>query len=460
MKLVKMSLVAAMLVGASAYALDDVKVTGEAKLWYQTADFNAIDFALGKTLAGVMGTTPALGEEDMFAQASSIGDASLNINVSGKVGSAVTVNVGVTALDTLGLENNLVSYTAAGTYNADGTPTAAMYVTGPASFSYDPTADIGKGVAELVSAQWWASQANVIVNLGKTTAVLGRQALDTPLAFTEKWNVVQNTFDAAVIVNGDIPNTTLVAAYVGKENSMHGGGTVAHDGEFHSYADNIGNALGLSGTGGAYAVAAVFAGIPDTTIQGWYYNVMELATAYWLQADAKVMGMLDVGAQFANVEPDQATGADANTAYALKVAGSFAGVNVSAAYSSVSDDNLAVGFNNVSTQRQTKLYTGAGLNGQLLAVGGLGVHGFDNALVNVAAPDTDAYTIGASTAVAGVTLLGEYTSTSSDTFGDKNTWALAAATNVLGVDLLAGYTSADLDIVDVAAIRVVAGLKF
>lgn len=444
MKLVKMSLAAAMLMGASAYALDDLKVSGEAKLWYQTHDFEAIPFYAAGSLA----------DGDLFDKASSIGDAALSVGVSGKAGSAVSFNVELTALDTLGLENNLVSYTAAGTENSDNSVVAG-----------------NQGVPELVSTQWWASQANVIVTLGKTTAVLGRQALDTPLAFTEKWNVVQNTFDAAVIVNGDIPNTTLVAAYVGKENSALGNGTVTHDGEFHSYASNVGqyveDNLGITNrAGGAYAVAAVFAGIPDVTLQAWYYNVLEVASAFWLQADAKVMGMLDVGAQYASVDLDALNaGADANDAFALKVGGSFSGVNLNASYSSVSDDNPYVGFNNVTTQHQTKLYTGAGLNGMLLANG---------IAVNVAAPATDAWTIGASTAVAGVTLLAEYTSaekettttsgglmpTTTTTTTDMSTWAIAAVTNVLGIDLLAGYTSADLDGADVAAIRVTAGLKF
>ena len=425
MKLVKMSLAAAMLMGASAYALDDVKVSGEAKLWYQTHDFDAVSYYAAGALA----------DGDLFDRKASIGDASLAVGVSGKAGSAVSFNVEVTALDTLGLENNVVSYTAAGTENADGTTVA-----------------LNQGVPELVSTQWWASQANVIVTLGKTTAVLGRQALDTPLAFTEKWNVVQNTFDAAVIVNGDLPNTTLVAAYVGKENSALGKGTVNHDGEFQSYAANVANAYGIAGAGGAYAVAAVFAGIPDVTLQGWYYNVLEIADAFWLQADGKILDTgLSFGAQYANVDLEPTgLGLDANSAYAFKLGYSVAGVNLDASYSSVSDDNPVVGVNNVTTQNQTKLYTGAGLNGMLLAQGGL---------VNVAAPDTDAFSIGASTTAMGATLLAEYTSAETGS-ADLSAWAVAAVANVVGIDVLAGVTGGDLDGTDVTAVRITAGLKF
>ena len=415
MKLVKMSLAAAMLMGASAYALDDVKFNGEAKLWYQTND--AIDAVTGLPSS----------DADLFGQSSSIGGASFVLGMTGKASETVSFNLEATAFDTLGLENNLVSNVAA-TGSAD--------------------------------TQWWVSQANLAIKLGNTTAVLGRQTLDTPLAFTEKWNVVKNTFDAAVVVNGDIPNTTLVAAYVGKENSALGGQTVATDGAFASYGSSLnGNGLFTNPTDtaqGAYAVGAVFAGIPNNTLQGWYYNVNELATAYWLQVDGKVdlgneMG-LTYGVQFANVSPDLA-GVDANTAYALKVGYSVSGVNMFAAYSDVSDDNAAVGMNNVSTQNQTKLYTGAGLNGMLLAQG---------SHINVAAPDTTAWTVGVDTTVSGVTLMAEYTADTTGTAPevDQSMWAVAAVTNVAGIDLLAGVTAGDTGAIDVTAVRITAGLKF
>ena len=40
MKLGKLSLVAVMALGTSAYALDNIKVNGEAKVWYQTSEFS------------------------------------------------------------------------------------------------------------------------------------------------------------------------------------------------------------------------------------------------------------------------------------------------------------------------------------------------------------------------------------------------------------------------------------
>ena len=40
MKIVKMSLAAAVLVGASAFAIDNVKVSGDAQVFYSTSDGN------------------------------------------------------------------------------------------------------------------------------------------------------------------------------------------------------------------------------------------------------------------------------------------------------------------------------------------------------------------------------------------------------------------------------------
>jgi hypothetical protein len=54
---------------------------------------------------------------------------------------------------------------------------------------------------------------------GKTIAKIGRQTLDTPLAGGDDNYMIPNLFQAGVLINQDIPQTTLVAAYV---NGMMG----------------------------------------------------------------------------------------------------------------------------------------------------------------------------------------------------------------------------------------------
>ncbi|HLD22761.1 MAG TPA: hypothetical protein VJA83_02385, partial [Sulfuricurvum sp.] len=93
MKLVKMSLAAAVLLGASAFALDNVKVNGDAKVFYSTND---------------SGTAT---NSDMFDQSNSAADTALRLGVTGDLLKGVSFGVTGYAVSTLGLENNLVANT-------------------------------------------------------------------------------------------------------------------------------------------------------------------------------------------------------------------------------------------------------------------------------------------------------------------------------------------------------------
>jgi hypothetical protein len=229
--------------------------------------------------------------------------------------------------------------------------------------------------------------------MGKTTAKVGIQELNTPMVFTEKWNVVNNTFQAIVLVNNDIKDVTLVGAYVGKDNSSMtgaGGTVVNYDGEFESFH------------GGAYAFGAV-AKIAGVNAQAWYYNADNVGNAatsrtgldaYWLEADTKIADMVFLGGQYAGTDLDN--GGDIN-AWAVKAAVDVAGVNLYAAYSNVDDDgaNATVGFSNLSTGDKTKLYTGTA---SIYADG-----------ATVANEDTKAWKVGVKGSVAGFGLGLEYT---------------------------------------------------
>ena len=69
----------------------------------------------------------------------------------------------------------------------------------------------------------WISQAYLTYGIGNTSIKVGRQELPkslSPFAFSEGWNVFKNTFEAALVVNTDIPDTTLVGAYVNRANGV------------------------------------------------------------------------------------------------------------------------------------------------------------------------------------------------------------------------------------------------
>lgn len=440
MKLTKLSLVAVMALGTSAFAIDNVKVNGEVKLWYQTTETEGTATAA---------TTNGL---DFFEDgANSSAHVKLSVGATADLVQNLSAGVKATALTTLGLENNLVGSTFTAKIDADGT-------------SHQKTTDMSS-----LNDQSWIEELWLAYTAGKTTAKVGRQALSTPLAFSEDWNAADNTFEAAVLLNNDLPDTTLVGAWVGKHNGVGLLGdpdaaattyvsprntTVAYEGTF-----------GTFGTDGAYAAAAINKSIPNTTVQAWYYNVCQIADAYWLQADTKVLGMVNLGAQFAGMNPDNVADDRSTEMVAIKAAVDVAGVNVYGAYSSVSDGTL--GFANVATGDKTMMYTG------------LASVYFDGEIVS--APDTDAWKIGASTKlVPGVMLAASYGEAETGNNGgtaapfgglsvqdnDYSAWDIVAKTKVGPVDITAIYTeferenASGVKTLDNALFRVIASLKF
>ena len=139
MKLTKISLSAVVALGlsSSAFAVDfggvnNVKVNGQAKLYYETKDVD------GKN-------------NDLFDQKASTGQAVLKLGVTGNYGKAMGFGLTSYAIDTLGLENNLVSGTRVGKTKAAGTT------------SGDP-----------LDTQWWFGEAYITYKMGNTLAKIGR----------------------------------------------------------------------------------------------------------------------------------------------------------------------------------------------------------------------------------------------------------------------------------------------
>ncbi len=329
MKLVKMSLVAALVMGASAFAIDNVKVNGDAKLFYSTDN---TDKPAGTAKDG------------LFGEANSVGDTALRVAVTGDLLKNVSFGATGYAVSSLGLENNLVDNTWAGSRNG-----------------FKDSAWMGE--------LWLAGTA------GKTTAKVGRMELDTPLVFSEKWSIVPNTFNAAVVMNQDIPNTTLIGAWIGQGNGLNL--NTGSDNNNTVGWDYMGKEFGTFGSRGAYIAGVINNSFKPLVAQAWYYNVTDIADAFWLQADwdCQLLKDVKVGAQYAHIDPDAAA-SKTSTAYAVKVA--YSGIKdltLSAAYSTTDDDgtvriaNFATDtngrYNSTSSAKfaaQTKLYTEAWWN--------------------------------------------------------------------------------------------------
>ncbi|MCB4778306.1 MAG: hypothetical protein LGB53_01580 [Sulfurovum sp.] len=307
MKFTKLSLVAILAVSA-AFAADNGKVSGDARLYYGTTTDDT-----------------ASPKQDLFGKANSIGDVAARVDYTRSLmGGALTLNTGLQGLSTLGLESELVG----GTW-------------------------VGHGAGAVQDA-YWIDTFNAQIQLRKNvTVTIGRQALDTPFFFTETWSIAKNTFDAVVATNSDLPKTTLVAAWVGRGNGSPGNGKVVQ-------VNNTDINGGMHTFGGkpAYAFAAVTKLIPNTVTQAWYYKVPGAATAYWAQADSNVAGV-DLGVQYAGTE--LTASGDKTSGFAVKLGYGKGAWSAYGAYSATADDATGIDISNIATgltgASQSKLYT-------------------------------------------------------------------------------------------------------
>ena len=349
-----MSLVAALLVGSSAFAVDNVKVNGDVNLFYMTADADSTP----NILAGDSGS--------LFAKDSSAADASLNLAVSADLvkNDMVTVSgkAAYTVLSTLGLENNFVSNVWGSGHTAT-VGTDAKY----AGSSHSAVIPGGLGGAKVENANYF-TEAYLTIATGNSALQLGRMELDTPLAFTETWSAEKNTFEAAVVMNKDIPDTTIVAAYIGNGN---GNETFGQDlrSNVHTVPESLGapslavagvvNAdgdFGTFGTDGAYALAVVNNSFKPLTAQAWYYRVTNVADAFWVQADVKcslVEGLM-LGAQYSAIDLDAGIDSDVFAVMAGYEMKDVATLKV--AYSQTGED-FGAGFNTATSTGASKVYT-------------------------------------------------------------------------------------------------------
>jgi hypothetical protein len=274
MKKTLVSLAAASLIVTSAVAADkgiDIVTTGQAVVYYETHQTNGNNDNL-------------TGQDDtkMFDQQSSNANVGVQLNLDADLKNNFTFGSQLTYLGTMGLEKNLVG-----------------------------AVKQGGGVATTSDARDQIALTKIFVakKIGNTTVKVGRQELPkslSPFAFSEGWNVFKNTFDAALVVNTDIPDTTVVGAYVGGGNSS-------------TNIQNIDNLIGGAVTGTAYMLTVANKSIPMTAITLSYYDLAQIAAftkgdngarAMW--ANVAVAGKdlpmgLKVGLQGGQMNPEEKT---------------------------------------------------------------------------------------------------------------------------------------------------------
>ena len=367
MKFTKLSLIAALAV-TSAFAGEST-IGGDAKLFYGTSDAN---------------------NADLFNKNGATGNAAVSLDYSKEIADGISLNAGMTGISTLGLESTLVSGVWAGAGETGVEDTA------------------------------WIDVANVTAKLGNTTAVLGRQKLDTPLAFTETWNIVENTFDAFTFVNTDVTDTTLVGSLVTRAN----GNTIANFNNLQGGMTDLGD--------GIYTAGVVTKLIPSTTAQLWYYDFANNDDKIWAQADIDVVEGVTVGLQYAQA---LANTGDDSSVVAGKVAYDANGMGLYAAYSKA-DDKGTNSFANYGGFGMSNLYTEAWWNfGYVSKVG------------------AQAISVGASTDMSGLALTAQYTDVTNDSnlaADEMSEITLTASKTIAGVDtsLALINTASDVDALD------------
>lgn len=148
-------------------------------------------------------------------------------------------------------------------------------------------------------------EAFVTYRAGNTDVTAGRQKLNTPLAGADDVRMLPTLFEAAVVANRDIPDTTLLAALVSKvaygtfANATPGDANISKNlGSLHyGYGankavgtfQNMGDAAIGEDTDGVTALAAIYDNRElGLKLQVWDYIAADILTALYAQADYDV----------------------------------------------------------------------------------------------------------------------------------------------------------------------------
>jgi len=287
---------------------------GQAVAYYQTSS-NSRNGAPGLQQHDPMAL------ENEFDDANSAATAGLSLKAENKnLFYGVGVGAKLVGLGTLGLENDVVNGVM---QSADGKLN-------------------GGALTELY----------LTYGIDNTNLKVGRQELPqalSPFAFTETWNVFANTFAAALLVNTDLPQTTLVGAYVTRANNHQNLADFNElndsDGVYMLTAQNK-SIDGLTLTGTGYFVNGM--GAADDVKVGWGDAAYALPVAGY---------SVNLGLQGGIVNSALVND---TSAYGLKAGTKIGMFDAAAAYSSVNDGSVPI--HNLGTGIKTPLYTQMILN--------------------------------------------------------------------------------------------------
>lgn len=149
----------------------------------------------------------------------------------------------------------------------------------------------------------YLGEAYLQYKYGNTAFKAGRQKLDTPLAGSDDARMLPNLFEAYVLSNTDVKDTTLIAAHVTKfaagtfanaYNSTTAGSVLALTSGYSGVANatdyvgkftNMGEYAIGQNTDGVSVAAAIYSGIPGLKLQLWDYYAHDILNAIYAEAN-------------------------------------------------------------------------------------------------------------------------------------------------------------------------------
>lgn len=200
------------------------------------------------------------------------------------------------------------------------------------------------------------SQAYLQYSISNTTGKIGRQYISTPLVEGSGSRIFKESFEGLVISNTDISNTTIVAAYVDKEqyrtNIASGGTDVKEVSDFEQIQD------------GAYTVYVNNKSIEDLTVDAQYAlinsdtNTADDTKAFYA-AGSYNLSPFTIETQTYQTDNGNAVNSK-GSAYGANLLGNFDKLSLGVAYSIVDkDSNIINGIGNGADY----LYTGTWIYG-------------------------------------------------------------------------------------------------
>lgn len=243
------------------------------------------------------------------------------------------------------------------------------------SASYDPSLFGGE-----FDNYGFIGEAYLNYAMGNTNLKVGRQKLNTPLAGADDARMLPNLFEAAVLSNTDIQDTTLILAQVTRETvgtfgnvygpgsalSLQGGYGLGYKKGTSGNFANMGEiAIGEAGkdTNGVTAAAVIYKGIEGMSLQAWNYYADDILNAFYLSADygwsvsdsvkmkasAQYIGQSDVG--------DSLAGEVDSNFWAAKLGASAGSLSGYVAYSATGDSDATMNGGIISPWGGIPAYT-------------------------------------------------------------------------------------------------------